>query len=71
MSITPFQYGVPCSTARGWLAISAAQVATLEVLNWDMLQLQQEVLWLRTRIQELIALLRVLLVVLKISRFTR
>ena len=36
----------------------------------DALQLQQEVLLLRTRIQKLIALLRVLLVVLKISRFS-
>ena len=34
----------------------------------DALQLQQEVLRLRTRIQKLIALLRVLLVVLKISQ---
>ena len=32
--------------------------------------MQQEVLWLRTRIQELIALLRVLLVVLKRSQFS-
>ena len=36
----------------------------------DAIQLQQEVLRLRTRIQKLIALLRVLLVILKISRFS-
>ena len=64
------QHGVPRSTARGWLTASAAQVVTVDVLNRDTLQLQQEVLRLRTRIQKLIALLRVLLVVLKISRFS-
>jgi hypothetical protein len=42
---------------------------TADPLNMDAVQLQQEVLRLRTRTQELIALLRVLLVVLKISRF--
>jgi hypothetical protein len=36
----------------------------------DAMQLQQEVLRLRTRIQKLIAVLRVLLVILKISRFS-
>ena len=62
--------GVPRSTARGWLARPAARVVTIDVLSRDTMQLQQEVLRLRTRIQKLIALLRVLLVVLKISRFS-
>ena len=64
------QHGVPRSTARGWLAGPAARVVTIDVLSRDTMQLQQEVLRLRTRIQKLIALLRVLLVVLKISKFS-
>jgi len=63
------QYGVPRSTARSWLTAPSVQVVTADPLNMDALQLQQEVLRLRTRMQKLIALLRVLLVVLKISRF--
>ncbi len=63
------QYGVPCSTARSWLTAPSVQVVTADPLNLDAVQLQQEVLRLRTRMQKLIALLRVLLVVLKISRF--
>jgi len=63
------QYGVPRSTARSWLTAPSVQVVTADPLNMDAVQLQQEVLRLRTRTQELIALLRVLLVVLKISRF--
>ena len=43
---------------------------TLGSLNMDAIQLQREVMRLRTRINKLIALLRVLLVVLKISRFS-
>jgi len=43
---------------------------TAEAFNMDPTQLQREVLRLQTRIQKLIALLRVLLVVLKISRFS-
>ena len=64
------QYGVPRSTARCWLATPSVQVVTADPLNMDALQLQQEVLRLRTRLEKLIALLRVLLVVLKISRFS-
>ena len=64
------QYGVPRSTARSWLTAPSVQVVTADPLNMDALLLQQEVLRLRTRIQKLIALLRVLLVVLKISRFS-
>ncbi len=45
-------------------------MVTFDVLSHDAMQLQQEVLRLRTRVQKLIALLRVLLVVLKISRFS-
>jgi hypothetical protein len=64
------QYGVPRSTARSWLTAPSVEVVTADPLNMDALELQQEVLRLWTRIQKLIALLRVLLVVLKISRFS-
>jgi transposase InsO family protein len=43
---------------------------TAEALNMDATQLQHEVLRLQARIQKLIVLLRLLLVVLKISRFS-
>ena len=57
------QCGVPRSTARGWLTAPSVEVVTLDSLNMDATQLQREVLRLQTRIQKLIALLRVLLVV--------
>lgn len=64
------QQGVPSSTARGWLTEPVAPVVTIDVLSQDTRQLQQEVLRLRTRVQKLIALLRIVLVVLKLSRFS-
>ncbi|MHC4406521.1 MAG: transposase, partial [Planctomycetota bacterium] len=64
------QYGVPRSTARSWLTAPSVQVVTADLFNMDAAQLQREVLRLQTRIEKLIALLRVLLVVLKISRFS-
>ena len=64
------RYGVPRSTARGWLKAPSVQVVSAEALNMDVTQLQREVLRLQTRIQKLIALLRLVLVVLKISRFS-
>ena len=64
------QYGVPRSTARSWRTTPSVQVVTADPLHMDAIQLQQEVLRLRTRIQKLIAVLRVLLVILKISRFS-
>ena len=64
------QCGVPRSTARGWLSASTVEVVTLDSLNMDASELQREVLHLQTRISKLIALLRVLLVVLKIPRFS-
>ena len=64
------QYGVPRSTVRSWLTAPSVQVVTVDALNMDAAQLQCEVLRLQTRIEKLIALLRVLLVVLKISRFS-
>lgn len=59
--------GVPRSTARGWLTRPDAPVMTVEPFNLDVSQLQREVLELRRRVQKLISLLRVLLVVFRIS----
>jgi hypothetical protein len=64
------QHGVPPSTARGWLKAPAAEIVTVDVLNMDALRQQQKVLLLRARIQKLTALLRVLLVVSKLSGYS-
>ena len=42
----------------------------MDVLNTDVIQLQQEVLLLRARLRRLTALLRVLLVVFKLSGYS-
>lgn len=62
--------GVPRSTARGWLQDPGAKVMTIDVVNMDAIELQQEVLQLRRRNHKLIALLRVLLAVLKLSGYS-
>ncbi len=64
------QHGVPRSTARGWLTGATVDVVSTDVLNMDVASLQQEVIRLRTRVQKLIALLRILLAVLKVSKFS-
>ncbi len=64
------QHGVPPSTARGWLRAPAVQVVTMDVLNKDVIQMQQEVLRLQARLRRLTALLRVLLVVFKLSGYS-
>ena len=64
------QRGVPRSTARGWLTDSEVPVVTVEALNLEATQLQREVLRLSRRVQKLIALLRVLLVVLRMSGYS-
>jgi putative transposase len=63
------QRGVPRSTARSWLTEANAEVVTVDVLNMNALRLQQEVLQLRARVQKLTALLRVVLVVFRISGY--
>jgi hypothetical protein len=62
--------GVPRSTARGWLTDPDVPIVTFEALNLNAIQLQREVLQLRRRVQKLIALLRVLLVVFRISGYS-
>ena len=63
--------GASRSTARGWLTNSGSEVVTIDIVNMDEIQLQQEVLQLRRRVQKLTALLRVLLAVRKISLYSR
>jgi putative transposase len=62
--------GIPRSTARGWLNARHEKVVTVDVVNRDLLRLQQEVLALRSRVERLIALLRVIVVLWKISGFS-
>ncbi len=64
------RHGVPQSTARGWLKTPATKVITIDVVHLDAIRLQQEVLQLRTRLLKLSALLRVVLVVLKLSGYS-
>jgi hypothetical protein len=61
------QRGVPRSTARSWLTEANAEVVTVDVLDMNAVRLQQEVLRLRARVQKLTALLRVVLVVFRMS----
>ena len=62
--------GVPRSTARGWLGTAPTVVVSLEVADLTELKLRQEVLTLRRRVQKLAALLRLALVLLRVSGFT-
>ena len=62
--------GVPRSTARGWLTSNRTEVITVDVADMDALRLQQEVLELRDRVQRLVALLRIMAVLLKVSGFS-
>jgi hypothetical protein len=54
----------------GWLHESPKQVVTLDVLSMKEQELQREVLLLRRRIRKLLALLRLLVVLLRISGFS-
>lgn len=54
--------GVPPSTARGWLGTAPTVVVSLEVADLTELELRQEVLTLRRRVQKLAALLQLALV---------
>lgn len=64
------RHGVPRSTARGWLAPTATPVVTLNVANEDTTRLRQEVIALRLRVDRLVALLRLMTVLLKLSGFS-
>jgi len=62
--------GVPRSTAHGWLKSPRAEVVTINVTDMDVLRLQQELLTLRRRVARLIALLRLLVILLRMSGFS-
>jgi hypothetical protein len=61
------RHGVPRSTARGWLIKTTTEVVSLAVLEWDTVQLQHEVILLRRQIARLVSLLRLVVIVLKVS----
>ncbi len=62
--------GVPRSTARGWLTPALAEVVTVDIVDMGRVALQQEVLALRQRVERLVALLRLVVVLLKVSGFS-
>jgi len=62
--------GVPRSTARGWLTSTRAEIVTLDVVDMDVFILQQEVVALRARVERLVAFLRLVVVLLKVSGFS-
>jgi hypothetical protein len=62
--------GVPRSTARGWLGAAPTVVVSLEVASLTELELRQEILKLRRRVEKLAALLRLALALLHTSGFS-
>jgi len=62
--------GVPRSTARGWLSSTRAEVVTLDSVDMDVVALQQEALALRARVERLVALLRLVVVLPRVSGFS-
>lgn len=62
--------GVPRSTARGWLAPRTALVVTVPATSHDTIHLQQQVIALRSRIDQLVSLLRLITVLLKVAGFS-
>jgi putative transposase len=64
------QRGVPRSTAHGWLTKTSADVVTLDVVDMNVSQLQQELVLLRRRNERLISLLRLVVTVLKVTEFS-
>ena len=62
--------GVPRGTARGWLSRAPEVVVSLDVTHLSELELQQEILALRRRVQKLAALLQLVLALLRVSGFT-
>ncbi len=62
--------GVPRSTARGWLTSTRAEVVTVDVVDMKVLDLQQEVLAVRKRVERLVALLRLVVVLTRVSGFS-
>ena len=59
------EFGVPRSTALGWLRGEYGSVVTAEVLDLDAVRLQAEVLKLRRRVKMLAAIIRLLAALLR------
>src|SRR5215831_10954599 len=64
-------FGVPRSTARGWLRQAPKAVVSLDVTDLRASELQQEVLQLQRRVRKLRALLRLALALLFEPRDSR
>lgn len=64
------EQGVPRSTARDWLTQTTTEVVSQDVLEWDTVRLQREVILLRRRITRLVSVLRPIVTVLKLSGFS-
>ena len=64
------RYGVPRSTARGWLKQASTDVVSIDVLDMDAEALQREVLYLRVRVTRLLALLHLVVVAIKVAEFS-
>ena len=62
--------GVPRFTAHEWLKSPQTEVVTLAVSDMDVLRLQQELVTLHRRVAKLIAVLRLLVILLKLSGFS-
>ena len=62
--------GIPRSTARTWLRLPGRDVVTLDVMDMTEATLRQEVLALRRRNERLVSILRLVVVLIKISGFT-
>ena len=64
------RYGVPRSTARGWLKQARTDVVSIDVLDRDAEGLQREVIFLRRRVTRLLALLHLVVVAIKVAEFS-
>ncbi len=64
------RYGVPRSTARGWLKQTHRNVVSIDVLDMDAATLQQEVLRLRCRTARLLSMLRLVVVAFRVAEFS-
>lgn len=59
------EFGVPRSTARGWLRGDCQPVVTADLADSDHIELQAEVVKLRRRNQKLVAIVRLLFALLR------
>ncbi len=62
--------GIPRSTARGWLKTASKDVFSIDIVEKDVSVLQEEIIHLRKRVNRLTSILRLLIVLMKISGFS-